>query len=261
MDNTKLYWKYVGMNIKSQLEYKASFILNFINQFILFFTYYFTVISLFTRFKVLEEYTMYEVLLIFSIFQIAFSINEVFARGIDDFHKLIIKGGLDRLLTRPRPIILQALGFDFALAKLAKLLQAIILFIIAIIKLNIVFTIDKVLCILFMIIGATVLFFSIFLIGAAFTFITIQGLEFINVFTYGGREMSQYPINIYHKFFRIFFTYVLPFGLINYYPLLYIIGKNNNPLFVVLPLIPIIHLIIAIYIFNKALEKYTSTGS
>ena len=50
---------------------------------------------------------MYEVLLTFSIIQFGFSMNELFARGIDSFDKLIIDGSFDRLLLRPQNILLQ----------------------------------------------------------------------------------------------------------------------------------------------------------
>lgn len=261
MDNIKLYFKYIAINIKSELEYKATLIFNILNQIVLFFTYYFVVIALFDRFKVLNQYTVYEILFVFSICQLGFSINEVFSRGIDHFSKLIIKGDLDRLLIRPRPLLLQALGSEIEITKIAKVIQALICLIIALIHLKIHYNLFKILGILFMIIGAVVLFLSILILGASFCFVTIQGLEVVNVFTYGGRDMAQYPIDIYNKTFKVIFTYIIPFGLINYYPFLYIVEKSNTTSYIFLPLSTLLHLAFAIFIFNKSVNKYTSTGS
>ena len=72
-----------------------------------------------------------------------------------------------------------------------------------------------------MIISSILIFLSIFILAAAYCFITVKGLEVRNVFTDGGKHMAQYPIGIFRKGFIFFFTYIIPFGFVNYYPLLY----------------------------------------
>ena len=84
----KSYMKYLGIHLKSSLEYKTSFILSIISQIIVFFSYYFSVIALFERFSNIKGYTLYEVLLTFAIIQIGFSCIEIFARGLDRFDTL-----------------------------------------------------------------------------------------------------------------------------------------------------------------------------
>ena len=51
------------INLKSQLEYKSSFIMSSISQFFVFFTYYFVIIALFDKFSNIRGFTVYEVLL------------------------------------------------------------------------------------------------------------------------------------------------------------------------------------------------------
>lgn len=80
---------------------------------------------------------MYEVLLTFSIIQFGFSMNELFARGIDSFDKLIIDGSFDRLLLRPQNILLQVLCSKFDFVKFSRVFQSIIVFIIALSNLDI----------------------------------------------------------------------------------------------------------------------------
>ena len=108
----KVYFKALGLHLKSELEYRASFIISFLSQILVFFSYYFIIISLFTKFNNIKGFSMFEVLLCFSIIQFGFAFNEVFARGVDKFENLIIDGGFDRLLLRPKGIILQVLCND-----------------------------------------------------------------------------------------------------------------------------------------------------
>lgn len=256
----KLYIKTLKMHIKSTLEYKASFIISFISQILVFFSYYFIILSLFSKFGNIKGFTLYEVLLCFSIIQFGYAFCETFARGIDQFDKLIIKGDFDRLLIRPQNILIQVLCYDLDLVKISRLIQAIIVFVIALVNLNIDWTILKVVALLLMILSSIVIFFGIFLLAASFCFFTIQGLEVRNLFTDGGKHMAQYPIGVFNKGFIIFFTIIIPYAFVNYYPLLYVLGKSNNIFYMLSPLIVFIYLIPCFIIFNIGSKRYQSVG-
>ena len=257
----KLYFKALSLHLKSELEYRMSFIFSFLSQIFVFFSYYFVIIALFTKFDNIKGFTMYEVLLCFSIIQFGFAFNEVFARGVDRFDDLIIQGNFDRLLLRPKNILLQVLCSNSDFIKLSRIIQALIIMIIALVNLNVKLTFIKIITLILMLISAIVIFFSIFLLAAAYCFITVQGLEVRNVFTDGGKQMAQYPIGIFNKGFIFFFTFIIPYGFVNYYPLLFFIGKKDNILYAFSPLIVLIYLIPCILIFNLGIKKYTSTGS
>ena len=256
----KLYIKTLKMHIKSTLEYKASFIISFISQILVFFSYYFIILSLFSKFGNIKGFTLYEVLLCFSIIQFGYAFCETFARGIDQFDKLIIKGDFDRLLIRPQNILIQVLCYDLDLVKISRLIQAIIVFVIALVNLNIDWTILKVVALSLMVLSSIVIFFGIFLLAASFCFFTIQGLEFRNLFTDGGKHMAQYPIGVFNKGFIIFFTIIIPYAFVNYYPLLYVLGKSNNIFYMLSPLIVFIYLIPCFIIFNMGSKRYQSVG-
>lgn len=256
-----LYFKYLKIHFKSQLQYKASFIMNNISQFVNFFTYYFSITCLFDRFSNIKGFTLYEVLLTFSVIQIGSSFCETFFRGMDQFDDLVVDGSFDRLLTRPRNIFLQIFGEQIHYGKVIKLLQAIIVLIIALLSLNINYDIYKILTIIFMIISSVLIFLSVFILAAAYCFITIKGLEIRNILTDGSKHMAQYPIGIFKKGIIIFLTCILPFGFVNYYPLLYLLGRTTNKLYVISPLITLIYLLISIIVFKKGMRRYTSSGS
>lgn len=257
----KLYLKALKLHLKSMLEYKASFIISFISQILVFFSYYFVILALFTKFDNIKGFTLYEVLLCFSIIQFGFSFNEVFARGIDHFDKLIINGSFDQLLTRPRGIMLQVLMSDADYIKLSRLIQSIIVMVIALINLDITYTPLKVLILILMMISACVIFFGLFTLAASYCFITVQGLEVRNVFTDGGKYMAQYPIGIFKKGFVYFFTFIIPYALVNYYPLKYFLGQTTNPLHALSPLLVLLYLIPCLLIFKLGIKHYASVGS
>jgi ABC-2 type transport system permease protein len=112
-----------------------------------------------------------------------------------------------------------------------------------------------------MVLCGSIVFFSLFLIYAAFSFFTIEGLEFMNVFTDGGREFGRYPYSIYGREVLRFFTYVIPLALFQYYPLLYLLGRRTSILYMLMPLLALPFAIPAYAFWRYGLSKYNSTGS
>ena len=119
----------------------------------------------------------------------------------------------------------------------------------------------KGLTVLFMLIGGTVVFSALLLIYAALCFFTLDGLEFMNVFTDGAREYGKYPIGVYGKKLLLFTTFVIPYALIQYYPLLYLLGKRQELYLVFLPLVACWFMIPAKLLWNFGVKHYKSSGS
>ena len=257
----KLYIESLKNNIKSQLEYKSSFIMNSISQLFVFFTYYFIIIALFNKFDNIKGFNVYEVLLCFSIIHFGFAFNETFFRGIDKFEDLIIDGSLDRFLVRPQGILFQVLCTKIDFVKIFRIIQSLIVLVIALIKLDIVWNISKVIVLILMMIASVLIFFGLFVLTASYCFVTIQGLEVRNLFTDGGKNLAQYPISIYRKGVVFFFTFIIPYGFINYYPLLYFIDKSENILYMFSPLLVMVFLIPCLLSFKIGMKHYNSAGS
>ena len=257
----KLFFKYLSMHLKVAMEYKTSFIMIMLAQGLNVLIELFTTYSLFAKFSLLEQYSIYYLLLSFSIIWLTFSISEMFARGFDEFSELIIHGNFDILLIRPRNIYLQILGSNIAFEKLSRILISLLLFIYSSIKVFNTFSIITILELLLMVICGIMLCTSIFIIGASFCFISIQGIEFINIFTNGTRQLGQFPMGIYPKIIRFIFTFIIPITLINYFPIEYLLNYTNNIIYAICPLFVIIFLLFSIFLFNIGIKKYSSVGS
>ena len=125
------------LNLKTKLEYKASVIINSISQFFVFFTYYFTIVALFTKFNNIKGFSLYEIFICFGVIHFGYAINECLFRGIDKFDDFVVSGSLDRLLVRPKNVLLQVSLSEIDFIKIFKALQALIVIVIALIKLKI----------------------------------------------------------------------------------------------------------------------------
>lgn len=258
-----LYLKYIYIQFKSQMEYRTSFILLSIGQFFVPFLTFISIFLLFKRFPNIDGWSLYEVALCYAVTHIAFSLSECFARGFDSFSSIIVNGDFDRILVRPRSTILQVLGSKFEFTRIGRLTQSVIVLVFSLSNINIVWNLSKIVTLILMIASGIFIFTGIYMLGATLCFWTIEGLEVVNIFTDGGREMCQYPLSIYKEWVRKFFTFVIPFGTVNYLPLMFILDKvnGNRITFMLMPLYGMLFMVPCIIIWGIGVKHYKSSGS
>lgn len=261
LSSLKLYKHYVSIIIRSKMQYKTSFFLTMLGQFMVSFNVFLGIFFMFQRFSSVEGFSYSEVLLCFSIILMEFSLAEMFARGFDLFPNVVRSGEFDRILVRPQNEILQVLGSNFELTRIGRMLQAVIMFVYGIAKSDISWNLPKVLTVFFMLIGGAAVFFGLFLIYAALCFFTLDGLEFMNVFTYGAREFGKYPIGIYGEKVLLFATFVIPYTFIQYYPLLFLLERKTSILYMFLPLLACLFLVPTMLFWKFGVRHYASSGS
>lgn len=257
----KLYFHYLSIIFRSAMQYKASFWIMTAGHFFVSFNVFLGVFFMFRRFSNVKGFTYNEVLLCFSIMLMEFSLAEIWARGFDTFPSMIRQGTFDRVLLRPRSEVLQVLGSKFELVRLGRVVQAAVMFGYGVTHVEVCWTAAKLAAVLFMLVGGMGLFSALFMIYAALSFFTLEGLEFMNLFTDGAREYGKYPFGVYGKRILQLTTFVVPYALVQYYPLLYLLDRSENPIFIFLPLGALWFLMPAYALWRYGVRKYRSSGS
>ena len=257
----KLYAKYISIHLKSQMQYKTSFFLAIFGQFITSFTVLLGLYFMMSRFNNVGSFSLQQVLLCFAVVLMAFSLAECFARGFDLFPQMISNGEFDRALVRPRGLIFQVLAGKVEFTRLGRLIQAILVFCYAIPASGVIWSADKIFTLILMVVCGAFVFFGLFLIYASFTFFTIEGLEFMNMLTDGGREFGAYPYSIYGESILRFLTYIVPLALFQYYPLLYLLDRETSLFYMLSPVAGLLFLIPTYAFWRFGLYCYKSTGS
>lgn len=257
----KLYLKYLSIQIKSTMEYKKDFIISIISQILSSVFAFITIFFLFDKFGNIEGYNFKEILICFVISYAGFALAECFFRGFDHFDRFLANGEFDRMLVRPRNILLQIIGGKIELSKFGRAGVGIIIIIILLLTTPELLRVDKLITMILMLFGTIIIYACLFVLKAGITFFTTQSLEIMNIFTDGGRDLSQYPLDIYNKIIKNFFTFIIPLAFVNYYPLLYIIERTNNKLYIIAPLLTILFIIPCYIVWKIGLRKYKSIGS
>ncbi len=256
-----LYTRYASVCVKSVMQYKLSFLLMLIGRVILSFNEFIAIKFLFSGFVEIRGYSYGDVLLCFSIIQISFTLAELFGNGFKVFSSMVKRGEFDRILLRPCSPILQIIGTRFEIGRTGPMITAAVTLVIGMRTGNVAWDAGAVFTLVLMIAGGTLLFIGLFLLGASFCFFSIEDTSIINVLTYGAKSHGKYPIDIYGKGIMRFCTYIIPYTLIQYYPLQYLLGRTTQWRFALYPMGIVVFLALCYVVWRIGVRNYKSCGA
>jgi ABC-2 type transport system permease protein len=267
MNALRLYGRYAAASVRAQMAYPGSFALLSLAQFANTAISFVGVWALFARFGRIGGWSLGEVALFYGLIGIAFAVADSISRGFDVFGPQFVKtGNFDRLLLRPRTTALQLLGHELILTRIGRMLQAILVLIIAAHLLRIDWGLREFAIAASAIIGGAALFLGLLVLQATLAFWTVESLEVANTLTYGGVAAGEYPLDIYANWFRRFLTFVVPIGCISYYPVLAILHRPDPwgaPAWFLpaSPAVGFLFLGVSLWAWRFGVRHYTSTGS
>lgn len=223
-----LVWRrLVGAQVRSQLQYRASFALDAFGSFAISFIDFLVVLTLFHNVTRLNTWNVHEVAFLYALSSISFALTDMVIGQLDQFPQKMRDGNFDIVLVRPRGTLFQIIASDFATRRIARVLQGVIVLVYALGGLTIHWTALRAVVLLVSLPSAVVIFSSIWVVGACIAFWTTDGGEFTNAFTYGGTAMAQYPFDIYASWLRRLLGFVIPLAFVCYFPALYVLGKAD----------------------------------
>lgn len=266
MTGLRIYARYVGISVRSQLEYRASVLMQSIGAFLITAIEFLGIWALFDRFGQVQGWQLPEIALFYGSVSIAWALCDALARGFETFGALVKAGDFDRVLLRPRSTVLQLLGHELTLRRIGRLTQGGLILGYAIATLDVDWSLPRVLLLVAAIAGGVCMFLGLCVLQATMAFWTTETLEVWNAFTYGGVTASQYPLAIYRPWFRRFFTFVVPLGAVSYFPNVAVLGIDDplgTPVVLqwLAPLAGPLFLAIALAIWRIGVRHYRSTGS
>jgi ABC-2 type transport system permease protein len=212
-----------------------------------------------------DGWTFAELALLYGMVETSWASVETVLRGFENFSVYLIQGDLDRILLRPRHVVLQVAARDFDARKLSRIAQGLLVLVIACVVLGL--DARALGWVALGVAGGMLCFAGIVMAGAAISFWTLgQAQELQNILTYGGAAALTYPVSIYTNWFRRVITYAVPLAFVNYFPALAALGRTESagwPAFMpwLSPLVCAVVLLFGFAFFTRGLRRYESTGS
>ena len=159
----RVYLKMMVLNLESQMQYKISFFMTVLGQFITAFAGLFSIEFIFEHVDKIYDFNYTDVILCYAIVVLSFSIGEAFAGGLARFGSILENGEFDRALVRPGNVVLQVLAPSVDFTRIGLLMQSVGTLAYAIGKSAIQWDYKKIITLALMIVCGSILFFSMFL--------------------------------------------------------------------------------------------------
>jgi viologen exporter family transport system permease protein len=260
------YWMLIVMWTRSALAYPLSFGLLIVTAMLITVTDFVAVVLMFSHISAFGGFSLGEMALLYATASLTMGIADLFTGSIERVGRRIRSGSMDVYLIRPVPAFLQAAADEFRFDRIGRPLQAGVVGVFAFSRIDVDWTVAKGIMLVVGVIAGSLIFAAIFVLGAAFQFIAIDSAELANSFTYGGRTLTQYPLSVFGKEIVRAVTFVVPLAFVNYYPVLFVLGKPaplGLPSWIGLlsPVVAVAMVALASLAWRGGLRRYRSTGS
>ncbi|MEV4995344.1 ABC transporter permease [Streptomyces niveus] len=265
-EGLRAYGLIVAMWMRSTMTYRASFAMTAFGNFAVTAFDFIAILMMFSHVDRLGGYSLPEVAFLYGAAGASFGLADLAMGSTDRLGRRIRDGTLDTLLVRPAPVLAQVAADRFALRRLGRITQGLLVLGYALATVDIAWTPVKVAMIPMMILSGAVIFSAVFVAGAAFQFWAQDAAEVQNSFTYGGTTLLQYPPTVFAKDLVRGVTFVVPLAFVNWLPALYVMDRDDPlglPDWVAFlpPLVAVGFCAVAGLAWRAGLRGYRSTGS
>lgn len=255
-----------ALRLRGQMQYRSSFIMQITGNFVVNFAEVIVLWSLFQHFDNLGGWNLEEVIFLHGLAMVMFALGDTISNGIQAVPDLIREGTFDRTLIRPMSSYVQSMVNEVSLRHFGLLAQGILLLVIGMASVETSWTLGKIAYLPIILVSGAAFFAALFTVEAIISFWTVNSIEAVNAFTYGGSDLAQYPLNIFQRGMRALFLFVIPVGFLTYYPALYLLDKSDPLGFpraasFVAPLAALAFCFVISRGWTYALRHYHSTGS
>jgi ABC-2 type transport system permease protein len=252
------------MWVRSSLAYPVSFWILIVSSALITFLDFVGLGLMFHSVPALGGFGLREIALLYGASGIGIGIADLVIGSVEEVGVHVRNGSLDSMMTRPVPLLVQVCADKFAVRRLGRITQAVVVFGYGAGAVD--WSVPKVALTAVMLVSACAIFFSLFVAFSCVQFWAGDSSQFANAFTYGGNTMTQYPMTIFPREVLKGLTFIVPVAFVNWYPCLYLLDRPDPfgmPAYfsVLSPVAAAITLLLSGLAWRTGVRHYTSTGS
>lgn len=263
----RVYARLLGAEVRSTLEYPTSFALGLVSSTLIVALELVAIAAVFSNVDELAGWTVGEVLLLHGVASTGFYLADLGIGQLDQLPDLVRTGKLDVLLLRPRRVLPQIVAGDVDLRSVGKVAQGIAVLVAGLLAADVAVAPAEVAARLVVaLVGAVGIYVALWIATTSICFWLIDSREVSAAFTYGGRELSAYPLGVYGPWLRHLARFVVPVAFTGYYPVLGLLGREDplgGPAVLAWagPAVAAVALAVALSVWRLGIRSYRSTGA
>ncbi|GIQ69163.1 ABC transporter permease [Xylanibacillus composti] len=261
MMNTAIILEYLKTYLKTRLTYRADFAIEIVTDLMFQTMNLLFILVVFSHTDLLGGWTRDEMIFIYGYFMIPSGLFGCFFNLWNFTERYIVKGEMDRVLTRPVYNLVQLIMENLDPSSLFGALTGALVMSYAWWQLGLGFEWWYPFVLVILIIGSLMIYAGIYIALTAISFFS-DAPTGIQPMMYNIQNYGRYPVNIYNKAIRFVLTWVLPFAFVGVYPAAFFLEKDITRAFAMLtPVVGLVFLTGGLLFWNYGVRKYRGAGS
>jgi ABC-2 type transport system permease protein len=261
MNNVSLFFQYASQYLKTRLSYRVDTIVELLSDLLFQAVNLIFILVVFGHTTFLSGWSREEIIFIYGFFLVPYALFTSFFNIWDFNERYIVKGEMDRVLTRPIHSLFQIIMERMELESLFGIVTGLAIMGYAGTKLELTLAWYDAFIFIAMVIGGALIYAGIFISIATISFWSDSRTDIMPMM-YNIGNYGRYPVDIYHHVIRFVLTWILPFAFVGVYPASYFLKREEWYVYAFLtPVMGIIFLFIAILLWNSGVKKYRGAGN
>ncbi|WP_456276704.1 ABC transporter permease [Bacillus sp. AK128] len=256
-----MFFQYMGQYMKTRLQYRSDMVVEITSDLLFQGVNLIFILVVFGHTQFLNGWSRDEIIFIYGFFLVPFAIFGAFFNIWDFNERYIVKGEMDRILTRPIHSLFQIIIERMELESLFGVITGLIVMGYASVQLELTFFWYDLFIFIIMVLGGVLVYGGIFIMLASIGFWSDAKTSIMptmyNIGNYG-----RYPVDIYNKIIRFVLTWILPFAFVGVYPAAYFLRKEEWYGYAFLtPFMGLLFISLSVLLWNVGVTKYRGAGN
>jgi len=262
----RIYRRLLGARLRSEWQYRTSFALLLTTSFLVASLDFAVVAVLFGQVDALAGWSVVEVAVLVGVGGLGFGLADAFIGQVDYATTHIKAGTFDQFLLRPLGPLLQLSAAEFNFRRFGRLVQPLVVLVIALPRAGVEWSPGRLVLLPLSIASSAAIFGAVWVATSSLAFWTVDTQQFANAFTYGGNQLTRYPVDLLGGWLRRLATFVVPLAFAAYFPAAYLLGRTDTyggppALAWLAPVVGLAAAVLAGGTWRRAVRHYRSTGS
>lgn len=257
----QLFFQYAAQYMKTRLTYRTDMMVEIGSDLLSQAVNFLFILLVFGHTTSISGWSRDEIIFIYGFFLVPFAIFGAFFNIWDFNERYIVKGEMDRILTRPIHSLFQIVIERMELESLFGVVTGMAVMVYAGSRLDLSLTWYDPFLFILLVLGGTLVYAAIFVLIASISFWSDSPTSIMPMM-YNIGNYGRYPVNIYNNIIRFLLTWILPFAFVGVYPAAYFLGRTEWYTYAFLtPVIGITFFVFAVVMWNVGVTKYRGAGN
>lgn len=256
-----IFFQYAAQYLKTRLAYRVDTVVEIFSDLLFQVVNLVFILVVFGHTTFISGWVREEIIFMYGFFLVPYAIFSTFFNIWDFNDRYIVKGEMDRILTRPIHSLFQIIIERMELESLFGVVTGLVIMFYAGNQLHLQLSWFDPIIFVVLVIGGALIYAGIFISLASIGFWSDSRTDIMPMM-YNIGNYGRYPVDIYHKVIRFILTWVLPFAFVGVYPAAYFLKREEWYVYTMLtPIVGMLFFSLAVFLWNCGVKKYRGAGN